>query len=234
MLMSTTLELVIGAVLGTVFSILTTIFMEWFRRPRLEVKLIEPRDLQLRFEDPLEGKAQPIVENVRFLTVHVENRQLPKGLRWMNRNTAVQCRGSITFHHRDGQNVFGRVMQGRWAGIPEPVFPWFVYAGNKTTIIDPSRLFMDFRMDIRPGTREGFDVAIRYQGEDVCYGWNNESYISNPRGKNSQWQLKPGIYLVRIRIETAECRVSEKYRLINDVGIQDFRLIPAQKGDIIK
>ena len=224
-------ELLVGAVLGTVFSILTTIFTEWLRSPCIAIKLIDPRDLPLTFMKATEDPPAAESKNVRFLSLHIENKALPKGFRWLNRNTAMSCQGYISFHHLDGQNKFGRVMQPRWAGVPEPEFPWFVYAGKQTVIVDPVRLRMGACIDIRPGVQEGLDVVVRFHGEEECYGWNNESYYSSTPGKNLNWQLPLGRYLVKVDIETSGTKVTRLYRLINDVKVQDFRLIPALKED---
>lgn len=226
-------EIVLGAVLGTLFSIVTTALIDFLRRPKLTLDIIEPRDIPVSFTNS-NNPAQPRSETARFLTLHVKNKPLPKILRWLNRNTAIQCQGKISFHHFDGQNIFDRVMQARWAGTPEPVFPWFVYAGNKTVIVDPARFRMEAAMNIQPGAHEGLDIVIRYADEEDCYGWNNESYNSDTQGKNPRWHLNAHRYLVKVTVEASGHSVSKIYRLINDVKIQDFRLTLAQRGDRVK
>jgi hypothetical protein len=111
----------------------------------------------------------------------------------MIRASALQCRATITFHHLDGQNIFGRAMNGRWSGSPEPVtLPVVGPQGQQFQIIDFTRLTLESRMDIYPGQIECLDIAARSDDDEECYGWNNEAYFSVSPWKTQNWRLARG------------------------------------------
>ncbi len=208
--------------LGATIAILVTISVEYLRRPKLELSIgsIEDQEYDNR---PAKRK--------RALRLKLENHPLPRWASWMSRNSAMQCGGNITFHHLDGQNVFGRAMTIRWPESPEPLPLAFELEGKKGTIIDPSIITLEQRMDIYPGEAELIDVACRFDDEEECYGWNNESYFSDPRWRNPDWKLEKGRYLVNIIIRSSGQKCTELFRLVGDVGINDFRLEKALKED---
>jgi hypothetical protein len=141
----------------------------------------------------------------------------------------------ITFHHLDGQNVFGRSMEARWAGSLEPVAIPVVNSEGKQQfqILDP-RLNAESRMDVYPGEFETLDVAVRLDDDEDCYGWNNESYLCTPAWRNPNWQLQQGRYLVSATITSSGQKCVGLFRLINDVPRTDFRLeYPAQIDRVV-
>jgi hypothetical protein len=203
-------------VLGGVITILITIAVEYFRRPRLTLSVESPP------ADFLRRKKCPAVD-ARHLRLILHNNPLPAFLHWMERNPALQCRGEITFHHMDGQDVFGRSMTIRWASSPQPVATQIIDLDGQVRfrIQDRGRATVD-TMDVFPGEEEILDVAARFDEEPECYGWNNDAYLFNWRNPN--WKLPAGRYLVRIVIRSSGQKCYGKFRLINDVGRMDFRL----------
>lgn len=206
---------IIGVVLGSIIAILVTIFIENLRKPSLKLEIDPPVDLVFQ--------NQP-ANLMRVVRLKVRNNPLPSWAKWMSRNAALQCHGNITFHHLDGQNVFGRSMPIRWASSPEPI-PMTVQLGNtKGLIFDPSRFTLSQRMDVYPGESELLDIAARFDNEPECYGWSNESYFSNPPWRTAAWRLQAGRYLVKVTILSAGERCAGIFRVINDVAQQDFRM----------
>lgn len=122
---------ILGAIIGSIIAGLITIWIEILRKPRLELELMDPVDMTFQ--------NQPASE-MRALRVQITNRPLPRWIRWMYRNPALQCHGNISFHHLDGQNVFGRLMILRWAAAPEPN-PLQIMIGNQQGLVfDPVRI----------------------------------------------------------------------------------------------
>jgi hypothetical protein len=209
------LALIIGAIIAILASIGTAMFVEYMRRPRLSLSIEHPAwDMAYPPQHPVKVQASGAfgasgpsgasggVSAARFLRVYLENKPLRWWAAWMVRSPALQCRATITFHHlNDGQNIFGRVMSGRWSGSPEPV-PLRVVGpgGAQFQIIDFSRLTFESRIDVYPGEREVFDIAARFDNDDECYGWNNEAYFSQPIWRNPAWKLDKGRYLVQFEI----------------------------------
>jgi len=144
---------IIGVVLGSIIAILVTIFIENLRKPSLKLEIDSPVDLEFQ------NRTANLMRAVRL---KVRNSPLPSWAKWMSRNAALQCHGNITFHHLDGQNVFGRSMSIRWAASPEPI-PMTVQIGNTQGLIfDPSKFTLSQRMDIYPGELEGSSLLLAH------------------------------------------------------------------------
>src|SRR5258705_2841147 len=165
------METAVGIIVGGLITILTAIGVEYLRRPKLGLS-IEDRALD-------RNKLGKPSRNRRMI---LRNAPLPLIARWMQRSAATQCRGEITFHHLDdGQNVFDRVMAVRWVKSPEPVSDRVIDTQGTVQyyIRDFAKLSIDSRIDVYPGEQELLDVAVRFEGEPECYGWNNDSYFYN-------------------------------------------------------
>ncbi len=97
--------------LGAILAIITTIIVESLRKPSLELKIGKIGDANYQEDHP--------AKKARFLYLEIVNKPLPKLFKWISRNAALQCHGTITFHHLDGQNVFRNSMQIRWTNLPK-------------------------------------------------------------------------------------------------------------------
>jgi hypothetical protein len=174
----------------------------------------------------------------RNLRLELHNEPLPVLMRWMQRAAALYCSSEITFHYlNDGQPVVDQPMTVRWVRSPEPVASRIVDAANlnetRFFIFDFSKPLVQLRMDVYPGEHELLDVAVRFEGESDCYGWNNESYLHNWR--NPLWRLPRGRYLVKVVVSSSGQKCVGVFRLVNDVEQQQgFRLLPATSEDRAK
>jgi hypothetical protein len=215
-------QTILGSIIGAISAALITIIVEKLRKPKLHLKIAEP--MENNYEDrPAKLK--------RAVRLQIENKPLPSWARWMSRSPALQCGGNIVFYHLDGQNVFGRSMIIRWPESPEPI-PLEIKLGNEYgVIVDPARMVLEQRKDVHPGKSELIDVACRFDQDEDCYGWNNESYFSDPLWRNANWKLPKGRYLVKANIAFAGNSLSGLFRLINDVDIHDFRMEKALPDD---
>jgi hypothetical protein len=220
------LETFIGVLLGAVVSILVTIWVENLRRPRLRISIEHPVDTAL---GSVVGGATPLP--FRSLRVGVSNEALSRVAGWMVRAPALQCRGTITFHHlTDGRNIFGTAMAARWASGPQPSSVPIVSLASKQVeylMFDDQRLGAGSAYDIYPGDSESLDVVVRFNTDQDCYGWNNETYFLQPPaqpGRNPKWQLGHDRFLVKIVIRSSGQTRVDVFELINDVPINSFRL----------
>lgn len=209
-------ETIFSVVLGAIVAIFITIAIESQRKPRLELHHAD-------HHDSIFPPGRPATD-VRFLALELYNKPLPWIFRWMSRNAALQCHGFITFHHLDGQDVFGRAMPVRWSGSPEPVPIHFQINNTQVLIADPAKLSQISRIDVYPGESQRLDVAAKFDGDEECYGWSNESYFSNPVWRNPDWRLPPGRYLANVTVISSGEKVQRFFRLINDVPRTDTRL----------
>jgi len=227
LLKSQQMEVTLSILFGGLITILTAIGVEALRRPKLRLSIEDP-PLDLPSPD---GKGMR-----RNLRLVLHNDPLPFVARWMQRAAATQCRGEITFRHlNDGQDIFGRAMAVRWVKSPEPIASRIVGPDGKIQfyIQDFSRADTDSRIDVYPSDQELLDVAVRFDGEAECYGWNNDSYLYEWR--NPDWKLRSERYLVKVVITSSGQKCTGVFRLINDVENRtDFRLIDVSSEDRAK
>jgi hypothetical protein len=175
----------LGAVLGLLTSLGVAIAVENWRRPRLALSIeTPPHDASYPDTSPARG--------VRTLRIRVLNKPLPSFWKWMVRAPALQCRATVTFHHLDRQNVFGRTMDGRWSSSRQPVpLPVVGSDGQQYVIVDYERMSLRSQIDIYPGETELLDIAVKLEDDQECYGWNNEAYFSTPL-----WETPVGDWLM--------------------------------------
>jgi hypothetical protein len=207
----------LSTIFGGFVSIGAVVFVEYLRRPSLELSKEDP-PLDARYDPP---GSRPATE-MRSLRVRLSNRTLPWLARWMLRGPALQCRAAITFHHLDEQDIFGRAMEGRWPSTPEPlpiVIAPATPQGQPLVLIPQSR-----GVDVYPGESELLDTAIRADNDTECYGWNNETYFCTPPWRNPNWRLDRGRYLVRVIVTSSGQKCTGWFRLENSVGRDAFRL----------
>lgn len=122
-------ETIFSILLGSLISILVTIFIENQRQPKLYMTIEYPPSDQTYKDSP--------AKDVRFLRVQLWNKRISKWFQWLSRNAALNCRGSIQFFNiNDGVPLFTRDMPARWAGADEPFSPELDTKGNVTLLFD--------------------------------------------------------------------------------------------------
>lgn len=210
-------------VIGALLSLGITILIEYQRRPKLYFAIEEP---------PLDKTfAIGPARNTRFLRVQLWNRALPKWLRWLNREVALHCNGQIQFHHfDDGAPVHSRAMPIRWAGADEPITS-HVVDGKLALLFDPSKYSAAHRRNCFTGNKETIDVVARFDDDEDCYGWSNDSYLQDKGWRNPDWKLPRGRYLVAVTVYSAGEKLVGVFKLENSVGRSDFRLLPGSAQD---
>jgi hypothetical protein len=216
---------ILGVALGSLIAALITILIESLRKPHLELRMIPPVDLPFGHQ---------LAQQMRSLRIRVVNKPLPQWVGWMYRNPALQCHGHITFHHLDGQNIYGRSMILRWVRSPEPN-PLIIQIGNQHGLVfDPIRITHIQKMDIYPNESEDIDIAVKFDNEPECYGWSNENYFSIPQWRTPSWHIDKGRYIVKVNVLSSGKTISGLFRLINDVDQTDFRLETALPTDSVR
>jgi hypothetical protein len=221
----TYMEIALSILFGGLITVLTAIGVEYLRRPKLRLSIEEkPCDVT-------NGEGSP-ARNSRFVRLKLRNEPLWRWARWMERATALGCHGEITFHHLDGQKVFfGRAMAVRWSGLPVAQAIVSLEDGKiHSQIIDVDRPNTAPRIDVYAGEEEILDVAVRFDDEPECYGWNNDGY--SHKWRNPNWKLPRGRYLVKVVIASSGQKCTGLYRLVNNVDNRtDFRLEAALAED---
>ena len=215
----------LGAFFGAVLSILASIAIEYLRKPKLDLTIETP---------PLDRSNLPTsVAKSRALRVWITNKPMPKLLRWLGRAAAYQCTGDIQFHHLDdGAAVFSRLMPIRWSGSDEPFSHQVLPDGRIAQLFDPTKYNAGFRRDCFPGSPELVDVAARFDNDEDCYGWSNESYLPNKNWpRNPDFRLPKGRYLVKATVHSSGERISRVFVLENSVAREHFRLLIASERE---
>ncbi len=218
----------IGAFLGALLSILASIYIEYQRKPKLRFD-IEEQPLDRTYQPPAPAKES------RFLRVQLFNDPMPRPLKWLGRDAAMQCYGHIQFHHfADGAPVFSKPMPIRWAGSDEPFTFQAMPNGQFAQFFDPTKYNASFHRNCFPGITELIDVAARFDNDDDCFGWSNESYLPGKGWRNPDWKLPKGRYLIKVTVHSSGETLSAAFQLENSVARQHFRLMGASQQDAQK
>lgn len=200
-------------ILALVLGIAIVLWIERQRRPHLTMSVGIPGTIDAA--DPLK---RPITT---FLHVRIQNRSVPRLISWVyDGEPALSCAAWVSFHHLDGQQIFREEMTARWTETPEPEFEQFK-VGNQTAVRVTK---VQNTVDIPPGESSQIDAVSRIDGEDECYGWNNQSYLHNWR--HPDWKLDKGRYIARVRAKSGGREFVDAFMIVNDVGFDDFRLEP--------
>jgi hypothetical protein len=208
----------VGSLFAAFISVFIVFFMEMELRPQISLK---------------QEETPPVLTDGRkFLRVVVTNRAIWWPLKLiMDRRPANQVRAWITFLTESNNPVFApeRQMIGRWANTPEPVRPIMISQGpgqplEMTFLLDLS-ITRD-AVDIGSGSSAILDIVMRVPGEDGCRGWHNR-IIQNPNPRpEDRFELPKGRYHVLVRVDLSGRSVTAYFRIVCDIGIEDFRLEP--------
>jgi hypothetical protein len=118
----------------------------------------------------------------------------------------------------------------RWSGSEEPISLFSDSTGTVKTLFDPVKYNAAFRKDCIVGTQEQIDVAARFDDDDECYGWSNESYLPGKGWRNEDWKLPKGRYLVSVAVTFSGETVREAFEIENSVSIDSFRIESASRS----
>jgi hypothetical protein len=217
------LSAILGAVLGGVIAFGIAFIVEMYRRPKLILSRLAPIDTLFA---PIIGTASQTA--CKSLHIDVYNKPF-LGFR----AAALQCKAEITFYELDGRDRFGKSMIGRWSSSPQPlpIKGRILPEGKEFLIEDPSRLTLESRTDIFPGERKELDLVLRFQGEENCYGWNNDQFFKLDNKNNLDWPLEHHRYLVQVRIFTFGQSFTGIFEIVNNVPYSSFRLADATPED---
>ena len=120
-------------------------------------------------------------------------------------------------------------MIGRWSSTPEPMRP---ISGLPLTPEGALAVGLIWDLgatrdaiDIGAGNAEILDIVMRNRDEDGCHGWHNR-IISRPgeTPPEDRFDLPRGRYHALVDVEAAGRRTRSLFRIVCDLGIEEFRL----------
>lgn len=213
------LQIFIGALLSALLAAGFVMLVEFWRKPRLSLRIRENRTTIYK-----DNVIRPAT-TLRTCKLYLENHNLPKRLRWMSRNAAVHCRGYITFHKGNGDYAIKNPMPIKWSEIPR-------LEASRTGKPIERTLYEVSYMDVHPGEKSSLDVVARFDSDSECYGWNNESYYSEPPWRNPYWRIEgPEDYFIKVKIISAGIRCEDVFKLHIGKNPDDFKLEKVEKID---
>jgi hypothetical protein len=212
-------QTILSVVLGAIVSIITTIAVESARRPDLEIRTADQAN------DPPSSNSG--LKKIAILHLALVNKPLKGPFSWLMRGVAAQCHGSINFRHLDGRPASSTSMEVRWSSTPAPTAMTLLQRGLPSPIFDPARMLLDARVDVPAGEPEVFPVVARFDDDEDCYGFNNESFRSSPRWRIPDRKLPKGQYLVDVTLLSSGQKVSKTFTLLNEGSLSEFRLEPS-------
>jgi hypothetical protein len=215
------MEPILLVIIGGLITLFIAIWFEYLKKPRLYLSISDYIDIDYT------NKNKP-ANRARFLRINLKNKIPLKIFFWVLRNPASQCHGHITFLDLNNQEIFpGKKMFFRWPNTPEPEVKYIHYKGiDNHPIIDYNSIFPYLKRDIQSGGFEEIDVAAKFNDEDECYGWSNESYNLQHIWRPPQWKLQRGKYLIKVTVYSSTVKIEKTFKLINDSDLNGFRLEP--------
>jgi len=202
---SSAMEVVVGAVI----SIWITMLVEAIQKPDLHL-VIWQGELPQRMG--FGGEPGYVVH------LHLVNKPLPWVFRWLQRASATETSGTITFRDDLEAKPVAKKMPVRWSNSPQPGRVIRVRCSDdppfRMEIWDPERLTVI--RQIPPGFSQAgvLGVALRLDHGAECYGVTNESYFTG--WKPPDLKLPLPRYLVDVEIVASNASCEGVFLLVKD------------------
>ena len=199
------LSTIIGLIFSGLLGLLTALIIEKAKRPRLRIRTCD------HSEHSDNGRPMGSVHLV------VEHLGINWFKSWIYPAPALACVAQIKILRTDRIEALPAPYEARWIASQQP--PEFKDAKGG---IWPSVFELLKKRDIFPHTEEKIDVCIKYEGEDWCYVFNNDSYVHGYRAEKHK--LPSGIYIVEASVRSGDIVVKKEVRLRNDFPMKEFRI----------
>ena len=99
-------SIITAVVIGVLASLIVAMFVEWMRKPRPSISILPPENVTL-----VSGGVA--IGTYVALKVRVSNNRLPFVFRWMQRQSARDCRAALHFLRENKTPFIARPMPGR-------------------------------------------------------------------------------------------------------------------------
>jgi hypothetical protein len=186
--------------LGILTSGIAALIYDRMTRPRLRIAIDEAGRVR--------GEAQGLHE-FRHLVVRNERARLL----YASRRPAWSAKAQIEVFDADGKRAIQSPVHARWTSQPEPLIPVVSY-GAATSLMDPAKLVTGRKVDVHSHEDEQISLVIKFQGEDQCHIFSNESYPYS-RWQNPAWRIPVGTFKVRATVFHESGREIADFKLVN-------------------
>ena len=193
------------AAIAIVVAIAIVFYVEWLKRPRLEIVTAiwqPPRPVQWT-----------------FAVVQVRNRPLGWPFRWLLlRSTAIACEALVEFREPGNRQLAISAVPARWSGQPEPLRSVQVPGnGGKPALAlhyDESMVPASRRLDIPPDV-DGHELAVAVLRPDgTAHAFGADSY-AHFAWKHPDWELERQVYEITVRARASGVTTSRRLWLDN-------------------
>jgi hypothetical protein len=199
----TTAKIAMGLLLLTVFlGILTsgiaTLIYDRQTRALLRIAIDESG----RVRDETQGLHE-------FHHLLVRNQNLPL----VGRRPAWSAKAHIEVFDSAGKSVIQDRVYARWTSQPQPLSP-VISGGAAVSLLDPAKIVTGRKVDVHSHEDEQISLLIKFQGEDQCHIFSNESY-RYPRWQNPAWRIPLGTFTVRATVFYERGSEIANFKLVN-------------------
>jgi len=107
----------------------------------------------------------------------------------------------------------------RWSGAPEPLS--IVWTPNGPQAVpDAHKIPLGQRIEIDLGESEDDAIAVKFEGENGAWGWNNKSYFHG--GRHPAWPLPTGLVSTRVAVRTGGREYAPQFDIDTSAPLQEF------------
>lgn len=129
------------------------------------------------------------------------------------RRPAWSAKAHIEVFDAHNKPVIQDPVYARWTSQPEPLIP-VVSGGAAMNLLDPAKLITGRKVDVHSHEGQQISLLIKFQGEDQCHIFSNESY-PHPRWQNPAWRIPLGTFKVRATVFYERGREIANFKLVN-------------------
>lgn len=209
------MDLVVAFLLGFVASAAVVVAYEYASRPSLEAD-VDPNG-RARGSDP----SMPPYEFHHLLVWNEPPRwPLP------SRKPAWSTNARLEVFTPDGTSILQEPLYVRWTSQPQPLVP-AVDVGRPVNLLDPAKLVTGRKVDVHSHENQQISLLIKFQGEDACHLFANESYLYR-KWQNPAWKVPLGTFTVRLTVYYEHGPLQREFQLLNKgPALADVQVVPA-------
>ncbi|MBA3073512.1 MAG: hypothetical protein FP831_07945 [Anaerolineae bacterium] len=210
---------IITTFIGIVLTIITTVVFEKLRNPKLV--FLEENDSS----DNLPQGAP--AHHIKLLRVKLINKEMPKLFSWLRREPANHCSVDIqVLYHDDKKPLFAKPISARWShSDPPSTIHLDPQTQGVVQLFDWSKYNEIMNRDCFTGIPEPIDIVARFDSDNDCYIYNNDSFYPNYINWRSEKKKIPqGRYYLIITARYSGLITCGFFELENNLSIDHFRL----------